>query len=133
PTDFQQLQLRAQIFVYGALIQGTPPEELHMLSAFGGSDGGRSMWGSAWQACVERLQNQKSNPVNPETPLHSRHNTSAGTRTVEQVSKQSALQSKGVSTLVGRSSTKGSQAFVSPMIPLSLPLWNSDFIAIFFF
>lgn len=87
-------------------------------------DGGRSIWGNAWQACIERLQSQKSNPVNPETPLHSRHSASTGARTMDQVSKQSALQSKGISTPVGRSSTKGSQAVVSPMIPLSSPLWS---------
>ncbi|XP_062073992.1 uncharacterized protein LOC133778157 isoform X2 [Humulus lupulus] len=123
-TDFQQVQLRAQIFVYGALIQGTPPEEGHMLSAFGGPDGGRSMWGNLWQACIERLQNQKTNLVNQETPLHSRHTTSAAARNIDQSSKQSALQSKGISTPVSRSSTKGSQAIVSPMIPLSSPLWS---------
>ncbi|KAF4404132.1 hypothetical protein G4B88_014588 [Cannabis sativa] len=123
-TDFQQVQLRAQIFVYGALIQGTPPEEGHMLSAFGGSDGGRSMWGNLLQACIERLQNQKTNVVNQETPLHSRHTTSATARTIDHSSKQSALQSKVISTPVGRSSAKGSQAIVSPMIPLSSPLWS---------
>lgn len=83
------------------------------------------MWGKAWQACIERLQSQKSNSVNLETPLHSRHSTSAGARTTDQVSKQSALLSKGISTPVGRSSTKGSQANVSPMIPLSSPLWSA--------
>ncbi|EXC02129.1 hypothetical protein L484_024094 [Morus notabilis] len=124
-TDFQQVQLRAQIFVYGSLIQGTAPEEAYMLSAFAGSDGGRSMWGNAWQACVERLQSQKSNPINPETPLHSRQ-TSTATTKLDQVSKQSApqTQSKGLSTPVSRSSTKSSQTIVSPMIPLSSPLWS---------
>nr|KYP55372.1 hypothetical protein KK1_001584 [Cajanus cajan] len=34
--DIQQVQLRAQIFVYGALIQGTVPDEAYMISAFGG-------------------------------------------------------------------------------------------------
>ncbi|PWZ52224.1 hypothetical protein Zm00014a_032973 [Zea mays] len=34
-TDPQHLQLRAQIFVYGALIQGTPPGEAYMVAAFG--------------------------------------------------------------------------------------------------
>ncbi|XP_044476340.1 uncharacterized protein LOC123203916 isoform X2 [Mangifera indica] len=35
-TDLQQVQLRAQIFVYGALIQGTVPDDVYMISAFGG-------------------------------------------------------------------------------------------------
>ncbi|GFP81766.1 hypothetical protein PHJA_000319900 [Phtheirospermum japonicum] len=34
-TDLQQLQLRAQIFVYGSLIQGAAPDEACMVSAFG--------------------------------------------------------------------------------------------------
>ncbi|KAK1274094.1 hypothetical protein QJS04_geneDACA012462 [Acorus gramineus] len=35
-TDLQQVQLRAQIIVYGSLIQGVPPDEACMISAFGG-------------------------------------------------------------------------------------------------
>ncbi|KAG4987597.1 hypothetical protein JHK85_030580 [Glycine max] len=71
-TDQQQVQLRAQIFVYGALIQGTVPDEAYMISAFGGSDGGRSLWENAWRTCMERQHGQKSHPANPETPLQSR-------------------------------------------------------------
>ncbi|KAF2313098.1 hypothetical protein GH714_009248 [Hevea brasiliensis] len=67
-TDLQQVQLRAQIFVYGALIQGTAPDEAYMISAFGGPDGGRSIWESAWRSCLERLHGQKSHLITPETP-----------------------------------------------------------------
>ncbi|XP_065632874.1 uncharacterized protein LOC112028026 isoform X5 [Quercus suber] len=124
-TDLQQVQLRAQIFVYGALIQGTAPEEAHMISAFGGPDGGRNVWENAWRACMERLHSQKSLPITPETPLPSRSEfTSTGARVPDQASKQSTLQSKGVSSLLGRTSSKGTPTVVNSMIPLSSPLWS---------
>ncbi|KAG2679912.1 hypothetical protein I3760_11G072900 [Carya illinoinensis] len=119
-TDLQQVQLRAQIFVYGALIQGTAPEEAHMISAFGGPDGGKSIWEIALRACMERLHGQKSQPITPETPLQSR----LGVRASEQAIKQASLQSKGISSPLGRTSSKGIPAVVNSMIPLSSPLWN---------
>lgn len=119
-TDLQQVQLRAQIFVYGALIQGTAPEEAHMISAFGGPDGGRNVWENAWRVCMERLHSQKSHPNTPETPLPPR----SGARAPDQASKQSALQSKGASSPLGRTSSKGTPAVVNSMIPLSSPLWS---------
>nr|XP_048319727.1 uncharacterized protein LOC107430264 isoform X3 [Ziziphus jujuba var. spinosa] len=118
-TDMQQVQLRAQIFVYGALIQGIAPEEAYMASAFGGPDGGRSLWENAWHACIARVHGQNANPINQETPLHAR----TGARAPDHVVKQSALQSKGTSP-VGRASTKGTPTIVNPMIPLSSPLWS---------
>lgn len=48
---------------------------------------------------------------------------STGPRAPDQVIKQSAIQSKGISP-VGRAGTKGTQPNVSPMIPLSSPLWS---------
>ncbi|XP_021281568.1 uncharacterized protein LOC110414569 isoform X4 [Herrania umbratica] len=107
-TDLQQVQLRAQIFVYGALIQGTAPDEAYMISAFGGPDGGRSIWENAWRACIERVHGQKSHLVSPETPLQSR-----------------IVQGKVTSSPASRSTSKGTPTtIVNPMIPLSSPLWS---------
>ncbi|KAG4403869.1 hypothetical protein GLYMA_01G208600v4 [Glycine max] len=119
-TDQQQVQLRAQIFVYGALIQGMVPDEAYMISAFGGSDGGRSLWDNAWRACMERQHGQKSHPANPETPLQSR----SVARTSDLPHKQSAAQAKGISSPLGRTSSKATPPIVNPLIPLSSPLWS---------
>ncbi|XP_010440022.1 PREDICTED: uncharacterized protein LOC104723369 isoform X1 [Camelina sativa] len=101
-TDLQQVQLRAQIFVYGALIQGTAPDEAYMISAFGGSDGGKDSWEKAWRTCAVRAQ--KSLVATPETPLQSR----AG---------------KTEAPSAGHTSRKESST-INPMIPLSSPLWS---------
>ncbi|KAJ8754815.1 hypothetical protein K2173_012739 [Erythroxylum novogranatense] len=119
-TDLQQVQLRAQIFVYGSLIQGTVPDEAYMISAFGGPDGGRSIWENAWHSCIERLHGQKSRFTSPETPLQSR----SGARVPDQAIKQSAPKNKVLSTPVGRASSKGNQAIVNPLVPFSSPLWS---------
>ncbi|KAI3874807.1 hypothetical protein MKW98_019380 [Papaver atlanticum] len=106
-TDSQQVQLRAQIFVYGSLIQGTTPDEPCMISAFGESDGGRSMWENAWRIALERLQHQKS-------PLSS----------AKAQSTRSFLQNDAFST-PGRPGGVGAPpSMVSPVIPMSSPLWN---------
>ncbi|MCL7025737.1 hypothetical protein MKW94_025795 [Papaver nudicaule] len=57
-TDSQQVQLRAQIFVYGSLIDETKPDEASMMSAFGEYDGGRSVWENVWS--VADFPHQKS-------------------------------------------------------------------------
>ncbi|XP_012574498.1 protein SWOLLEN 1-like isoform X3 [Cicer arietinum] len=122
-TDLQQVQLRAQIFVYGALIQGTTPDEAHMISAFGGTvflDGGRSIWENVWRVCIERQHSQKSHPINPETPLQSR----SAARTSDSTVKQSALQGKGISSPLGRGCSKATPTITTPLIPLSSPLWS---------
>ncbi|CAJ1928519.1 unnamed protein product [Sphenostylis stenocarpa] len=119
-TDVQQVQLRAQIFVYGALIQGTVPDEAYMISAFGGSDGGRSLWENAWRACMERQHGKKAHPANPETPLQSR----SVARNSDLPPKQSALQGKGISSPLGRTNSKATPPIVNPLIPLSSPLWS---------
>ncbi|XP_040989430.1 uncharacterized protein LOC121236967 isoform X1 [Juglans microcarpa x Juglans regia] len=119
-TDLQQVQLRAQIFVYGALIQGTVPEEAHMISAFGGPDGGKSIWENAWRACAEKLHIHKSQPITPETPLQLR----PGVRALEQAIKQNAFQSKGISSPLGRTSSKGIPTVVNSAVALSSPLWS---------
>ncbi|KAK8658209.1 hypothetical protein V6N13_036420 [Hibiscus sabdariffa] len=119
-TDLQQVQLRAQIFVYGALIQGTVPDEAYMISAFG--DGGRTVWENAWRAGVERVHGQKSLLVSPETPLQSH----IGAKTSDKPIKQNILQSKVTSSPASRSTSKGTPttSVVNPMIPLSSPLWS---------
>ncbi|XVE57637.1 hypothetical protein DITRI_Ditri04bG0106000 [Diplodiscus trichospermus] len=120
-TDLQQVQLRAQIFVYGALIQGTAPDEAYMISAFGGPDGGRTIWENAWRACIDRVHGQKSHLVSPETPLQ----THIGAKSSDQSLKQNALQSKVTSSPASRSTSKCTPTtIVSPMIPLSSPLWS---------
>ncbi|XP_042435257.1 uncharacterized protein LOC122021230 isoform X1 [Zingiber officinale] len=85
-TDLQQVQLRAQIFVYGSLIQGVLPDEACMLPAFGGTDGGRSLWEKTWRVASERFHNKKSLTSSSEqgvscSPLSSKAlNSSAGRR-----------------------------------------------------
>ncbi|XVF13396.1 hypothetical protein REPUB_Repub08aG0204700 [Reevesia pubescens] len=120
-TDLQQVQLRAQIFVYGALIQGTAPDEAYMISAFGGPDGGRTIWENVWRACIDRVHGQKSHLVSPETPLQTR----IGAKTSDQSIKQNALQSKVTPSPASRSTSKATPTtIVNPMIPLSSPLWS---------
>ncbi|MBA0786882.1 hypothetical protein Gotri_025608 [Gossypium trilobum] len=119
-TDLQQVQLRSQIFVYGALIQGIAPDEAYMISAFGGPDGGRTIWEKAWQACMDRVHCKKS-LVSPETPLQ----THIGAKTPDQSIKQNALQTKTTSSPASQSNCRGtSTTIVKPMIPLSSPLWT---------
>eukprot|EP00258_Populus_trichocarpa_P036288 XP_024452307.1 uncharacterized protein LOC7461980 isoform X2 [Populus trichocarpa] len=118
-TDLQQVQLRAQIFVYGALIQGTAPDEAYMISAFGGSDGGKSIWENALRSSIERLHGQKPHLTTLETPLLSR----PGARAPDQAIKQSNVQSKVISSPIGRTSM-GTPTIVNPMVPLSSPLWS---------
>ncbi|KAM0821416.1 hypothetical protein ACQ4PT_054831 [Festuca glaucescens] len=91
-TDLQHVQLRAQIFVYGALIQGIPPAEAYMVSAFGESvGGGKCAWEAVWRAAVERFQNQKSPLAGLETPTSSHIvNEFAGNRVAEKASKGTA-------------------------------------------
>ncbi|XP_038678911.1 uncharacterized protein LOC119980319 isoform X2 [Tripterygium wilfordii] len=113
-TDLQQVQLRAQIFVYGALIQGTVPDEAYMISAYGGPDGGKSIWENAWHAFIERLHGQKSH-LNPETPLQSR----SAARALDIAIKQNALQ-----TSVGPANSQGTPMIFNTTIPHPSPLWS---------
>ncbi|XP_022017922.1 uncharacterized protein LOC110917784 isoform X2 [Helianthus annuus] len=122
-TDNQQVQLRAQILVYGSLISGSPPEETYMIAAFGQPDGGRT-WEGVWRACVERLHIQKSQPKS-STPIQSRlEMRDAGSRS-DQVIKQASVQNKIPSSPIGGPNSKGTPPIVSPMIPFSSPLWNT--------
>ncbi|XP_039046889.1 uncharacterized protein LOC120187173 isoform X2 [Hibiscus syriacus] len=117
--DLQQVQLRAQIFVYGALIQGTVPDEAYMIAAFG--DGGKTIWENAWRAGIERVHGQKS-LLSPETPVQSH----IGAKTSDQPIKQSPLQSKATFSPASWSTSKGTPttAIVKQMMPLSSPLWS---------
>ncbi|XP_057786980.1 uncharacterized protein LOC131004346 isoform X4 [Salvia miltiorrhiza] len=119
-TDLQQVQLRAQIFVYGSLIQGAAPDEACMVSAFGMSDGGRNAWERSWRACVERLHAQKSQGNNTGTPVPSR----SGAKAPDQNNRQGFPQSDVLSSTAGRPSIKAIPSPVNPAIPLSSPLWN---------
>ncbi|KAJ4957170.1 hypothetical protein NE237_013953 [Protea cynaroides] len=120
-TDLQQLQLRAQIFVYGSLIQGTAPDEACMILAFGESDGGRSRWENAWCTAVERLHDQKSPLSYPETPVHSH----SGTRVHEQANRQTSLQSKAFGTPPARATSKATpSAVINSVVSPSSPLWS---------
>ncbi|XP_057521547.1 uncharacterized protein LOC130801679 isoform X2 [Amaranthus tricolor] len=118
-TDLQQVQLRAQIFVYGSLIQGTAPDEACMVSAFGPCDGGHKTWEPIWRVTVERVRNIKSSSTTAETPR-----SQSGTR-VSDAGKQGSHSSNGLATPVSRVSSKDTTAAsLSPIIPLSSPLWN---------
>ncbi|KAJ6813983.1 uncharacterized protein M6B38_139605 [Iris pallida] len=118
-TDIQQVQLRAQIFVYGSLIQGIPPDEACMVSAFGETDGARSSWEGAWHSSVEKHQNQKSPCVNSET----KHPRSA-VRVHKQVTRCSSLLSKSSDVSTTQS---GEKVVPSPLLsstPLPSPVWS---------
>ncbi|KAK1261927.1 hypothetical protein QJS04_geneDACA018458 [Acorus gramineus] len=110
-TDLQQVQLRAQIIVYGSLIQGVPPDEACMISAFGGADGGRSTWEGAWRAAAERFYVQRSPLNNPDTPVHMR----SGMRITEQTSRSPASQA---------GSKIPPLTTLNPAVSLQSPLWN---------
>ncbi|KAK8968833.1 hypothetical protein KSP40_PGU002019 [Platanthera guangdongensis] len=110
-TDLQQVQLRAQIFVYGALISGMPPDEAYMVSAFG--DGGRNSWDGIWHVSVEKFRNQKSPLGGYGTPLHSR----AG----------SDFQSKVPTTSAKSGNTIISSSVPSSPVSLPSPLWSLSY------
>ncbi|KAK9102961.1 hypothetical protein Sjap_020215 [Stephania japonica] len=122
-SDFQQVQLRAQIFVYGSLMsnsQGTPPDEACMVSAFGESDGGRSTWEVVWRAAFERIQSQKSPLSNHEAPvlLH------AGGQVPEQATKQSVHHNDPLSTPNRAGNKVPPAGNIYSAMPFSSPLWT---------
>ncbi|KAL3645327.1 hypothetical protein CASFOL_010507 [Castilleja foliolosa] len=119
-TDLQQLQLRAQIFVYGSLIQGAEPDEACMVSAF---DGGRSVWELSWRSYVDRLHGQKSGGKNTETPVSLR----SGAKAPDQTKRQGFPQSEAFTSVGGRASNMAIPSpVINPMISLSSPLWNTS-------
>ncbi|VFQ63723.1 unnamed protein product [Cuscuta campestris] len=122
-TDSQQVQLRAQIFVYGSLIQGAVPDEACMLSAFGTTDGGRNIWEPAWRACVQKICGHKSHAIGPETPVQS----CSGEKATHQSIKQGFHKSKVLSSPAAQSSSKCSPTpAVIPQLRLSSPPWNKS-------
>ncbi|KAI3884951.1 hypothetical protein MKW92_008947 [Papaver armeniacum] len=65
-TNYQQVQLRAQIHVYGSLIREAAPDELCMVFSFGESDGGRSTWETEWLVALTRVQLQSDTFSTPD-------------------------------------------------------------------
>ncbi|KAL8136627.1 hypothetical protein V2J09_002628 [Rumex salicifolius] len=118
-TDLQQVQLRAQIFVYGSLIQGTTPDEACMVSAFGSSDRERGVWEPVWQAAMERGRSKISQSMD-ESPMNS---YSSGAKVPEVADKQVAPQSK-VFQSPGSRAVTNQTTILSPIVPLSSPLWS---------
>ncbi|KAJ3681851.1 hypothetical protein LUZ60_014424 [Juncus effusus] len=120
-TDLQHVQLRAQIFVYGSLIQGVPPAEAYMASAFGDSDGGRAKWEGAWRTAVEKNQIPKSPSSAIETPTNSR----SAQRTTESIketpskkkSTHSSSRAGTKSQSVPTQSPPIAPALTSPTVP----------------
>ncbi|XP_039121949.1 uncharacterized protein LOC120258555 isoform X3 [Dioscorea cayenensis subsp. rotundata] len=119
-TDLQQVQLRAQIFVYGSLIQGTPPDEACMIAAFGESDGGRSHWETVWHVAVDRFQNQKQPASACETPVSSR----SAVKSSEQLTRGNTLQGRALGPGLCQSSTKISSLATYNSSSFPAPLWN---------
>lgn len=116
-TDIQHVQLRAQIFVYGALIQTIPPAEAYMVSAFGEHGGGKPTWEAVWRVAVERFQIQKSPLIGLETPTSSR----IGSRVAEKASK-------GLAVKTAPASKKGDKtvSLAHPATLLHSPTFNAS-------
>lgn len=120
-TELQHVQLRAQIFVYGALIQGIPPAEAYMVPAFGESvGGGNCAWDAVWRAAVEIFQKQKSPLAGLETPTSSR----IGSHVAEKASKGTV----GKSAPAGR---KGGKTVLPAYtaVPLHSPTYSMSPLA----
>ncbi|XP_062200377.1 uncharacterized protein LOC133903048 isoform X2 [Phragmites australis] len=122
-TDAQHLQLRAQIFVYGALIQGTPPGEAYMLAAFGEPGVGKPTWEVAWRTALERFQYQK--PIFPglETPTSSR----IGSCVSEKGSKSTTVRTAPASKKVGKTVLPAHSAVALHSPTFNAPLGSSAF------
>ncbi|XP_006662055.1 uncharacterized protein LOC102709312 isoform X2 [Oryza brachyantha] len=115
-TDLQHVQLRAQIFVYGALIQGMPPAEPYMVSAFGEpACGGKAPWGTLLQAAFERYNSQRSSLTGLETPTSSR----LGSRVMEKASKGTSVKTAPASKKGGKTTLPAHTA-----VSLHLPTLN---------
>ncbi|KAL5728346.1 hypothetical protein ACHQM5_001442 [Ranunculus cassubicifolius] len=117
-TDSQQVQLRAQIFVYGSIIQGSAPDEACMLAAFSESDGGRNVWENVWRIAVERLHGQKSPLSNIKTPAQH-----TGSRASE-ATRQTIHRSEPLSTHSGVDSIKFPPVVFNPTMTFSSPIWS---------
>lgn len=123
-TDPQHLQLRAQIFVYGALIQGTPPGEAYMVAAFGEPVGsGKPTWEAAWRAAFERFQYQKSLYTSLETPTSAR----IGSSVPEKASKGTAITTVPASKKGGKTVVPAHPAVTLHSPTSNVPFGSSTF------
>ncbi|OEL38203.1 hypothetical protein BAE44_0000778 [Dichanthelium oligosanthes] len=122
-TDPQHLQLRAQIFVYGALIQGTPPGEAYMVAAFGEPGGGKPTWEAAWRAALERFQYQKSLYTGLETPTSSH----IGSSVPEKASKGTTVRTAPASKKGGKTVVPAHSAATLHSPTFNVPLGSSTF------
>ncbi|XP_072960596.1 protein SWOLLEN 1-like isoform X1 [Typha angustifolia] len=119
-ADIQQVQLRAQIFVYGSLIQAVPPEEACMTAAFGESDGGRAIWEGIWHAASEKFQNKKSPLSVAGTPIYS-HSV---LRTTEHASDSPAKSNSLDSPVILEGSKVMQSTVLSSTVSVSSPSWT---------
>uniref|UniRef100_A0A1D1YQR7 Agenet domain-containing protein n=1 Tax=Anthurium amnicola TaxID=1678845 RepID=A0A1D1YQR7_9ARAE len=119
-TDKQQVQLRAQIFVYGSLIQGVPPDEACMISAFGNTDGGQRVWEGVWRVSLDKFHIQKS----PTTNCMTASRSNSGVRIREQISRSSPLQSKTHDIPVSQTSKSSPSVIFDSPVSLRAPFWN---------
>ncbi|CAN6311918.1 unnamed protein product [Urochloa humidicola] len=123
-TDPQHVQLRAQIFVYGALIQRTPPGEAYMVAAFGEPvGGGKPTWEAAWRASVERFQYQKSSYTGLETPTSSR----IGNSVPEKASKGATVKTAPASKKGGKTVVPAHSSVTLQSPTYNVPLGSSTF------
>ncbi|XP_062205069.1 uncharacterized protein LOC133907076 isoform X2 [Phragmites australis] len=125
-TDAQHLQLRAQIFVYGAIIQGTPPGEAYMVAAFGepvGVGDGKPTWEVAWRAALERFQYQKSPFPGLETPTSSR----IGSVVPEKTSKGTKVRTAPASKKGGKTVLPAHSAVALHSPTFNVPPGSSTF------
>ncbi|AQL05572.1 G2484-1 protein [Zea mays] len=127
-TEAQHLQLRAQIFVYGALIQGTPPGEAYMVAAFGEPvSGGKPTWEAAWRAAFERFQYQKSLCISLETPTSSRIDEFSGSTVPEKASKGTSITSVPASKRGGKIVAPAHPAVTLHSPTSNIPFGSSTF------
>ncbi|CAL4940592.1 unnamed protein product [Urochloa decumbens] len=123
-TDPQHVQLRAQIFVYGALIQRTPPGEAYMVAAFGEPvGGGKPTWEAAWRAAVERFQYQKSTYTGLETPTSSH----IGSSVLEKASKGATVKTAPASKKGGKTVVPAHPSVTLQSPNFNVPLCSSTF------
>ncbi|KAF8728088.1 hypothetical protein HU200_018667 [Digitaria exilis] len=123
-TDPQHLQLRAQIFVYGALIQGAPPGEPYMVAAFGEPVGdGKPAWEAPWRAAVERFLYQKSLYAGLETPTSSR----IGSSVPEKAGKGTTVRTAPASKKGGKNMAPAQSAGTLHSPIFNAPLGSSTF------
>ncbi|CAN6305892.1 unnamed protein product [Urochloa humidicola] len=123
-TDPQHVQLRAQIFVYGALIQRTPPGEAYMVAAFGEPvGGGKPTWEAAWRASVERFQYQKSSYTGLETPTSSH----IGSSVPEKASKGATVETAPASKKGGKTVVPAHSSVTLHSPSYNVPLGSSTF------